>query len=240
MDEYQRRKEVYYDLDTAARFLHDHGPEAEHNTHVMELFATWILAKFLEQLHGRKCVIGFLLFDIDAQPQLQDLMSGNLIPQDVEVDSFLVELPDGFQFPQDVEVDSFLVELPDGFQLSEALPQPQIKLPLHCQIQVKRYVSEKPVSAGELMRYVAEKVHRYGDSPELNVVFWIKAHVSLDTSAIRTFVQGANFKVGGVFLAGTIPLEGRNEPFVMELHPNFTGRPLMFPKVAESWNQPSA
>ena len=180
----------------------------------MELFATWVLAKLLQWRRGQRCFVGFPLFDCEAKPSLEQLMYDDLVPTDLEFDSLLLQLPANVDLP--------------GSE-SDSLRQ----LPYH-RVQVKRFVSDEPTASSALLASIIATVRKYGAAPELNFVFWIKARVQLDLAGLPHALEATQLTVGSVFLAGTLPDEGRNRPIIVELHPNYTGQFWMPAEAAEA------
>jgi hypothetical protein len=89
-------------------------------------------------------------------------------------------------------------------------------------LQIKRYSHREAPSTEDFFEYMCEKTDRYGDAPEINLVFHLEHNLAFDFPKFGRLVRSREFKVGSITVFATVPGEPRC--FLFAVHPNFTGQ----------------
>ncbi len=97
-------------------------------------------------------------------------------------------------------------------------------------LQIKRYTRMQNATTEHFFEYLCSKVQRYGNAPEINVVFHVLQDMKFNIHRFAELLNGRSFKVGSIFVfAGT---RLKQKCFLFEAYPNYTG--VLWSPEAES------
>ncbi|MFH2050391.1 MAG: hypothetical protein ABIJ12_13215 [bacterium] len=93
-------------------------------------------------------------------------------------------------------------------------------------LQIKRYMNVENPDTNNFFNYMISRVKRYGNAPEVSIVFHVKADMQLDLNIFAKLLKEVSFTVGSIIIFCEI----KNHPkfFLFSIHPNFTGE-LWYP-----------
>lgn len=108
----------------------------------------------------------------------------------------------------DANFDTVIAETKD-------LKKPPIRL------QIKRYTRVQNASTDDFFEFMCSKVQRYGNAPEINVVFHILQDMKFSFPRFAELLKGKDFAVGSVIVFAGTPL--KQKCFLFEVFPKYTG-----------------
>jgi len=107
-----------------------------------------------------------------------------------------------------------------------------LKTPIR--LQVKRYTRVQNASTDAFFRFMCSKVRRYGNAPEVNVVFHLLQNMKFSIPRFAELLKEKDFGVGSIIVVAGPPL--KQKCFLFEVFPKYTGE-LWFPTTENDQNQ---
>jgi hypothetical protein len=171
MDKYQHWQGIYYKLDQIGTFLKTRpDAEFESNTKLMELTATWSLAKLMQSRNKKEYAVGFpVASDVGTAP-LDLVISGDIPTFDEDVDTVMTEVPEPL----------------------EGIP------PWH-PIQVKRYFP-RGSDTDTFTKWLLDKIDHYAPDPVLTLLIWISGYLNIDWEHVGKVFGSRDYPMGGLYI----------------------------------------
>jgi hypothetical protein len=94
-------------------------------------------------------------------------------------------------------------------------------------IQVKRYVNSTDPTTEGFAQFLINKSRRYGNAPEVNMVFHIQQGLALDLRKLSDALRDQPIHVGTIWIFSE-PRAMKERCFLFQVHPEFTGE-LWYP-----------